>query len=287
MNEWTAGFGTTDAERAAEGWGKAVSIAVPRRIRRSSGTLRVAGQAVGALAANDAAVDMVVAAMGAAGVVMAAGTAVAGAEAAAPALCYTLPMSSDADIIEAVLRGETDRYAELVTRYQLAAWKLAYSFIGNVEDAKDVSQNGFVKAYQHLRDFRGRAKFSTWLYRIIVNECKDFFKRQARRPAAASLVAESYDDESVVFELADPGGTPHQILVDRELAVQLNQAIQMLPHQQQTAFILHHLHGIAVEDVAQMMDCRAGTVKAHLFRACEQLRARLSPYLQSHAEVRS
>lgn len=211
--------------------------------------------------------------------------ATAGAEATAPAVCYTLPMAGDAEIIEAVLRGETDRYAELVSRYQLAAWKVAYSFLGNIEDAKDVSQNGFVKAYQHLRDFRGRAKFSTWLYRIIVNECKDFFKRQARRPAAVSLVAESYDDESVVFELADPGGTPHQVLVDRELAVQLNQAIQMLPHQQQTAFILHHLHGIAVEDVAQMMDCRAGTVKAHLFRACEQLRARLSPYLQSHAEV--
>jgi len=233
-------------------------------------------------------VDMVAAAdivVKAAEVVMAVGAAVAGAEVLTPELCYTSAMSSDADIIEAVLRGETDRYAELVTRYQPAAWKLAYSFIGNVEDAKDVSQNGFVKAYQHLRDFRGRAKFSTWLYRIIVNECKDFFKRQARRPAAASLVAESYDDESVVFELADPGGTPREVLVDRELAVQLTQAIQTLPHQQQTAFILHHLHGIALEDVAQMMDCRAGTVKAHLFRACEQLRARLSPYLQSHAEV--
>jgi RNA polymerase sigma-70 factor (ECF subfamily) len=68
-------------------------------------------------------------------------------------------MATDAEVIAAVLRGDTERYAELVTRYQPAAWKLAYSFVGNWEDAKDVSQNGFVNAYQRLRSFRRDAKF--------------------------------------------------------------------------------------------------------------------------------
>jgi RNA polymerase sigma-70 factor (ECF subfamily) len=195
-------------------------------------------------------------------------------------------MSTDAEVIDAVLRGDTERYAELVTRHERAAWKLAYSFVGNWEDAKDISQNGFVNAYQRLRSFRRDAKFSTWLYRIIVNECKDFFKRKSRRPAAVSIVAQPYDEECVVFELADADGTPREVLMERELAVKLTQAIQMLPMQQQTAFILHHLHGVLLDDVAEMMDCRVGTVKTHVFRACAQLRVHLAPYLKDqHAEV--
>lgn len=253
-----------------------VSIAVPGRVQRSSGTHRLVAQGMEVVVAGSAVVDM-----------GAAEAAAAGAEVLAPEVCYTSAMASDADVIEAVLDGDVDRYAELVNRYQAAAWRVAYSFLGNAEDAKDVSQTGFVKAYQHLRDFRGRAGFSTWLYRIIVNECKDFFRHKARRPAAVSLAAEEDDDDAVVFELADPGATPHEALADRELAVQLTQAIRTLPRRQQTAFILHHLHGLALEEVAQTMRCRVGTVKAHLFRACEQLRARLSPSLQSYAEVRS
>jgi len=189
-------------------------------------------------------------------------------------------MTSDAEVIEAVLRGDIDRYAELVNRYQRAAWTVAYSFVGNAEDAKELSQNGFVKAYQHLRGFRRDASFSTWLYRIVVNECKDFFKRKARRPAAVSLAAEPDDEGAVAFEPADTNGSPHDALADRELARQLHQAIQRLPRRQQTAFTLHHLQGMPVEEVAGVMDCRIGTVKTHLFRACEQLRVRLTPYLR-------
>ena len=194
-------------------------------------------------------------------------------------------MATEAEVIEAILRGDTERYAELVTRYQQAAWKLAYSFVGNWEDAKDISQNGFVNAYLRLRSFRQEAKFSTWLYRIIVNECKDFFKRKSRRPAAVSIVAQPYNEECVVFELADTGGTPREVLMDRELAVKLTQAIQALPLQQQTAFMLHHLHGVLVEDVAEVMECQVGTVKSHLFRACERLRGLLEPFLREHVEV--
>jgi len=182
-------------------------------------------------------------------------------------------MATDTEIIQAVLAGEVDRYAELVTRYQLAAWKLAYSFVGNAEDARDISQNGFVKAFQHLSAFRRRAKFSTWLYRIIVNECKDFFKRKARQPQVVSLSGDSDDpDDPILFEVADPAGDPRDALANEELARTLGKAIRILPRKQRTAFVLHHLHGMPLTEVSEVMDCRVGTVKAHLFRACEQLR---------------
>lgn len=187
-------------------------------------------------------------------------------------------VASDAEVIDAVLGGEVDRYAELVTRYQLAAWKLAYSFVGNMEDAKELSQNGFVKAYQHLAHFRRHAKFSTWLYRILVNECKDFFKRRVRQPQTVPLAADDPEDP-VLFEVEDSTGDPRDALATQELAKHLGEAIRSLPRNQQQAFVLHHLHGRSLEEVADVLGCRVGTVKAHLFRACSRLRVRLAPYV--------
>ena len=198
-------------------------------------------------------------------------------------------MATDAEVIAAVLQGDADRYAELVIRYQQAAWKLAYSVVGNLDDAKELSQNSFVKAYRHLRRFRKQARFSTWLYRIVVNECKDFFKRKARRPRMVSLGSDEDPDEAIVFEVADPGGDPSDQLASHELARCLQQAIGALADQQRTAFMLHHLNGLPIDEVAGVMGCRVGTVKSHLFRACERLRAQLAPYLtdQENVEVHS
>lgn len=198
-----------------------------------------------------------------------------------------MPRADDPDeqVIKAVLEGEIERYAELVTRYQRAAWKLAFSFVGNMEDAKDVSQNGFVKAYQHLGRFRRQAKFSTWLYRIIVNECKDWFKRRAAQPSTVSLVGEDDPESDGLFEVADPAQDPRQLVEGRELGRRLSGAMARLPMKQRTAFVLHHVHGLSLRDVSEVMGCRIGTVKAHLFRAAEQLRIRLERHvsLEEHA----
>ncbi|MBI3324916.1 MAG: sigma-70 family RNA polymerase sigma factor [Candidatus Omnitrophica bacterium] len=187
--------------------------------------------------------------------------------------------ASDGELIRRVLDGQLEAYAILVGRYERAAVGLAYSFVGNFEDARELSQNGFVKAYQALGRFQGRAKFSTWLYRIIANECKDFFRAKARRPNWVSMHAESDDEERVVFEVEDPSGDPRRVLAQRELATVLQAAIQTLRGNQHEAFVLHHLNGLPIEDVAAVMGCRAGTVKAHLFRACERLRERMARYV--------
>lgn len=188
-------------------------------------------------------------------------------------------MATDTEIIESVLEGEVDRYAELVTRYQSAAWQVAFGLVGNWEDAKDCSQNGFVKAYQHLQAFRREAKFSTWLYRIVVNECKDFLKRRQRTPQAISLLPDPEADGFVLFDVVDPAKDSGQLAVDHELARQVSVAVRALPVQQRTAFVLHHLQGLSIEEASGVMRCRIGTVKAHLFRACEHLRSRLTPYV--------
>lgn len=166
-------------------------------------------------------------------------------------------------------------------RHPFAAWRLAYSFVGNFEEAKDLSQNGFVKAYRNLAGFRRGSKFSTWLYRIIANECKDFLRARGRQPRLVSLSGAESDgqEDPLPFDLSDPAADPRQAAHNLELAARLARAIGRLPMKQQTAFVLHHLNDLPLEEVSQVMGCRPGTVKAHLFRASEALRKLLEPFL--------
>ncbi len=189
----------------------------------------------------------------------------------------------DAVAIRAVLDGDVDRYAELVDRYQGPALRLAFSLLGNYADAEDVAQDAFLNAYRALGGFRRGAKFSTWLYRIVVNECKDFWKRRARRPLAAAVVAEPDPEHGsgvILFvDPEDPGSSLRARADGHAIGERLSAAIGVLPMKQRTAFVLHHLHGMPLADVAGVMQCRLGTVKAHVFRAVERLRGQMAPWL--------
>jgi len=151
----------------------------------------------------------------------------------------------DEVLIGRVLDGDVEAYAMLVQRHQRSAVQLAYSFVGNFEDARELSQNGFVKAYRALPTFRGRAKFSTWLYRIIANECKDFFRAKARRPRLVSLTTDA-GEESVIFDVEDPSGDPSDAVTRLETARQLQAAIRTLAGKQRgDANRLDHAAGIS------------------------------------------
>lgn len=196
-------------------------------------------------------------------------------------------MTSDQEVIQAVLQGDIERYGELVSKYQLAAWRLAYSLVGDHEEAKDISQTGFIKAYRNLARFRGGSKFSTWLHRIVANECKEHFRRKGRQPERFSLSAGANGDgeDPPPFDLPDPAANPREAAADREMGRRLARAIGALAVQQRTAFLLHQVNGLPLEEVAQIMGCRLGTVKSHLFRAAENLRTAIEPYVNVEMEV--
>lgn len=188
----------------------------------------------------------------------------------------------DAAAIQAVLEGDVDRYAELVDRHQTAALRVALSLLGNYEEARDACQEAFVSAYRSLARFRGGAEFSTWLYRIVVNECRDALRRRARQPALSALghgAEGTGQNGAVVFDIEDAGAGPSDQAANRELAQRLGGAMARLPVQQRTAFVLHHVHGLPLADVAGIMRCRIGTVKAHVFRATQHLQDLLQPWL--------
>ena len=189
----------------------------------------------------------------------------------------------DTDAIRAVLHGDTDRFADLVNTYQAQAIRMAFSFLGNYEAARDVAQDAFVDPYRCLGSFRGHSRFSTWLYRIIINGCKDACRRRARQPAVAASVGDPdsvvADDGLFVVDVDDTAAGPSDQLANQELSRRLSDAIGHLPEKQREAFVLHHLHGLALEEVADVMGCRTGTVKSHVFRATASLRTSLHPWV--------
>jgi RNA polymerase sigma-70 factor (ECF subfamily) len=189
---------------------------------------------------------------------------------------------ADDEAISAVVGGDTGRYAELVDRYQEPVLRLALGFLGDYEEARDVAQEAFLHAYRGLARFRGRAKFSSWLYRIVVNECKQALRRRARRPAIVARVGsvEAALDGEAVVEVDDPRADVRRAARDEELSRRLGEGLGCLSMKQRTAFVLHHLHGLPLDEVASVMRCRVGTAKAHVFRATARLRRVLEPWMQ-------
>jgi RNA polymerase sigma-70 factor (ECF subfamily) len=170
---------------------------------------------------------------------------------------------SDGDLIATALAGRGDAFGLLVERYERAVYHLAYRTLRDTEDAKDATQEAWVKAYRALASFRPGAKFSTWIFTICYRVCCD---RLAKRKRMSG-------DE--IPDVADPAGGPEALYEASEEAARLRNAIERLPEKYRVVITLFHLQGKQYEEIAEVLRLPLGTVKTHLFRAKEQLRGML------------
>lgn len=177
----------------------------------------------------------------------------------------TQPEAADGDLVAMAIRGNPDAFAVLVERYDRAVYHLAYRTLHDVEEARDVTQEAFFKAFRSLRTFKPGAKFSTWIFAIAYHSCCDRLNRRKR-----------YSSEEMP-ERADAGPGPEQQAIALDEAQRLRAAIDALPEKYRTVITLYHLQGRQYEEIAQVLGLPMGTVKTHLFRAKEQLRRLLSP----------
>ena len=164
------------------------------------------------------------------------------------------------EAVEACQRGEREAFDRLVERFQRDVYRLCYRYVNNHEDANDVAQEVFLKAYRAIRRFRGDSSFSTWLYRIAVNTCLNF--RSARKPQT----------EELPEALADPRAGVAASLESDEQARRVRDAILRLPEKQRATLILKVYHDLTHEEVARILGSTVGTVKANLFHALGNLR---------------
>src|SRR5215510_4064974 len=191
------------------------------------------------------------------------------------------PVSDELALVQAAKGGDVAAFEELVKRYDRNVFRIAQHITQNREDAEDVVQDAFLKAYQNLEQLQGNSKFYTWLVRIAVNEA--LMKLRKRRNEKTVSLDEDVETEegSIPREVADWAPNPEQIYGQSELGDILRKTIQGLPPGFRTVFVLRDVEGLSTEETAEMLGLSIPAVKSRLLRARLQLRERLAKYFKS------
>lgn len=186
----------------------------------------------------------------------------------------------EAELVRRARRGDLEAYDELVRRYQERIYATIYHMTANHEDANDLAQETFVKAFRALRSFKGGSSFYTWLYRIAVNKTINFLKQRRGRSQMSlnDLDLNAEHDPDLVALVSDK--TPRREAHLSELQERLNAAMQKLSEVHRLVVTLHDVQGLPHEEIARIMDCNVGTVRSRLFYARQQLQAYLSDFIK-------
>ena len=190
-------------------------------------------------------------------------------------------------LIEQSRQGDQGAFDALVRRYEKQLYNTAYRLTGSYDDASDLAQEAFVRAWNNLRSFRGDASFSTWLYRIVTNVFLDERKRRRARPQRSLEEALGSDENTVTRQFEDAGPTPQDRVEERERWQILQKAIAELPAPQRVMVVLYHTENRSYEEIAQIMGLPMGTVKSRLNRARLALKNKLAPVAELFLPARS
>ncbi len=191
------------------------------------------------------------------------------------------PQPLDEDVlVSRARRGDLPACDELVRRYQQRIYATIYNMTSNHEDANDLAQESFVKAFQALKSFKGGSSFYTWLYRIAVNKTINFLKQRRNRVHMSlnDLDFNAEHDPDLMALISDK--TPLREAGLNELQNKLNAALMKLSEPHRLVVVLHDVQGLSHDEIAKVMDCNIGTVRSRLFYARQQLQSMLSDYLR-------
>jgi len=180
---------------------------------------------------------------------------------------------TDEELVARTNGGDSESFNELIRRWERPIYALAYRQIGREEDARDVCQETFLRAYRALHAFRGQSKFSSWLYRIAINLCRDWMRRERRTP-----VIQPPEDVDLM-DLAAANG-PSESIEDRiarhDMSRAVERAMAVLPDEQRTAIVLKEYHELTFQEIADLVGCPLSTVKTRLYQGLAVLRRELA-----------
>lgn len=172
--------------------------------------------------------------------------------------------------VQRVLDGDVNEFEKLVLEYQKNVYNLALRMTGNAEDAADMAQEAFVKAYSSLPSYRGESKFSVWLYRIVSNVCLDFLRSKKRRQTVSLSVTDDDGDETEL-EIADESQSPEKLLERSMTRDAVRRGLAALTPEFRQILILRELQGMSYDEIAEVLGIESGTVKSRIFRARKKL----------------
>lgn len=193
-------------------------------------------------------------------------------EQALPVMLETDPSVSDGAIVARIRGGDSDAYRLLVERHGRSVFRLAYRMTGNEQDAEDVVQETFLRAYKQLARFEDRASFGTWVYRIAANYSLDLIR--SRKPQKAR---QTNDAEDIMAGIASGAPGPDRLLVSGRIQETLDAAMRELSQQERTAFVLRHFEGQSIEEIGGTLGLGTNATKHSIFRAVQKLRKALEP----------
>jgi RNA polymerase sigma-70 factor, ECF subfamily len=180
---------------------------------------------------------------------------------------------TDEELVARSISGDNESFNELILRWERPIYALAYRTIGREEDARDVCQETFLRAFRALPRFRGQAKFSSWLYRIALNLCRDWMRRERRTP----VVQPPEDiDLMELAAAAEPSESIEDLVARKDVSRAVERAMALLPEEQRTAIVLKEYHGLTFQEIAELQGCPLSTVKTRLYQGLAVLRRELA-----------
>ena len=188
---------------------------------------------------------------------------------------------TDEELVVRSRGGDVDSFNQLIKRWERPIYALAYRTLGREEDARDVCQETFFRAYRALKGFKGEAKFSSWLYRIALNLCRDLMRKNRRAPLVA--VPDGVEVEDLASEQG-PTETVEDLAARSEMSREVAKAMAHLPAEQRQAIILKEYHGLTFQEIADLMRCPLSTVKTRVYQGLSTLRKQLGEQLTPRRE---
>ncbi|MBN1198632.1 MAG: sigma-70 family RNA polymerase sigma factor [Bacteroidales bacterium] len=195
--------------------------------------------------------------------------------------------STTKDIDEILVRnirehGDRTAFSQLVNKYQGTVFSFCYRYTGNRQDAEDIAQDVFIKVFNKIGSFRGEAKFSTWLYSIMVNTCSNYSRwtRNKRMNEMATFPPAEKEDSPRFADFPDHSGDPEQKLLNKELGQVIQGIIARLRYQQRSVVIMKDFQGKSYEEIAGIMKMNMGTVKSTLSRGRLAVAKKMKEYLE-------
>ena len=188
---------------------------------------------------------------------------------------------SDAEIVRTVQAGDVAAFDQLILKYRGRLYGVVYNMTSNREDAADLTQDAFIKAFQSINRFQGQSSFFTWLYRIAINSTLTHLRKNRLRTFFSLEKVDEEDRQSaeVIEALTDNSGAERDTYV-RELQEKLNEAMQKLSIKHRTVVPLFEIDGLSHQEIAEVMNCSVGTVRSRLHYAKQLLQSELQPYIR-------